>query len=346
MEIHRAPFGRLPDGREVELYSLKNGRGLEARLMNLGATLVALEVPSRDLRPADVVLGYDTLEDYVRYPSYFGCVVGRYANRIAEGRFTLDGVEYTLARNNGENHLHGGIRGFDKAVWKARPVEGENAAGVEFTYLSPDGEEGYPGNLDCAATYWLNEDNELKIVYEAKTDKATPVNLTNHSFFNLAGQGNGDILGHEVMLRAGRFIPVDEGLIPTGEIRGVRGTPMDFTEPHTVGSRIAEVKGGYDHNYVIDGSSAGPVLAARVREPQGGRVMEILTTEPGVQFYTGNFLDGSITGKAGKVYRKHYGFCLETQHFPDSPNRPSFPSTILRPGGAYRSETIHRFPAD
>lgn len=346
MDIQRAPFGSLPDGREVEIYALKNKRGLEARLMSLGATLVGLEVPSRDRRPADIVLGHDTLEGYIRHRAYFGCVVGRYANRIAKGRFTLDGVEYALARNNGDNHLHGGIHGFDKAVWKARQVEGEGAAGVEFTYLSPDGEEGYPGNLACAATYWLTEDNELRLVYEAETDKATPVNLTNHSFFNLAGQGNGDILGHELMLRAGRFTPVDEGLIPTGEIREVGGTPMDFTGPRAIGSRIAEVGDGYDHNYVLDGSPAGPALAARVREPRSGRVMEILTTEPGVQFYTGNFLDGSITGKAGKAYRRHYGFCLETQHFPDSPNRPRFPSTILRPGGTYRSETVHRFRAE
>jgi aldose 1-epimerase len=269
--------------------------------------------------------------------------VGRYANRIAKGRFVLDGVEYKLATNDGANHLHGGVKGFDKVVWNLEDI-GHDADGamVKMSYISEDGEEGYPGNLACTVTYTLTADNQLKINYEAGTDKTTVINLTNHSYFNLAGQGTGDILGHELTLEADNFTPVDAGLIPTGEIKSVKGTPMDFTLPMSIGSRIAQVTGGYDHNYVLNGGEE-IALAAKVFEPTSGRVMEIYTMEPGIQLYTGNFLDGSITGKGGKVYKKHYGFCLETQHFPDSPNKPNFPSVVLKPGQKYATETVHKF---
>jgi aldose 1-epimerase len=345
MDIQKQPFGQTADSAEVEIYTLTNNKGMKVRIMTYGGTLVSLEVPDRDGRSADIVLGHDSLDGYLDRATnpYFGSIVGRYANRIAKGKFTLDGVEYTLAKNNGENHLHGGIKGFDGAVWKAEPVKEPGAVSLKLTYLSQDGEEGYPGNLSCAVIYTLTDENELKISYEATTDKATPVNLTNHSYFNLAGQGEGDIFGHELMLNAASYTPVDEGLIPTGEIRPVEGTPFDFTTPHLVGERIDQVPGGYDHNFVIRGGGGQLELAAKVYEPKSGRVMEISTTEPGVQFYTGNFLDGSITGKGGKIYQRNFGFCLETQHFPDSPNKPDFPSTILRPGEVYKSQTVYKF---
>ena len=343
LDMFQEPFGTLPDGRDVVLFTLSNGRGLRARIMTYGAIVVSLEVPDREGRLADITLGYDSLEGYLETTPYFGAIVGRYGNRIAQGRFTLDGVEYSLARNNGENHLHGGQKGFDKVLWSAEPLREEKAVGVRMSYLSPDGEEGYPGNLSCTVTYRVTSDNELTITYEATTDKATPVNLTHHSYFNLAGQGQGDILGHELQLWAGHYTPVDEGLIPTGELRPVGGTPFDFTTPHPIGERIDQVPGGYDHNFVLSSGGGEPAPAARVYEPESGRVMEIFTTEPGIQFYSGNFLDGTITGKVGKLYRRHYGFCLETQHFPDSPNFPDFPSTILRPGETYRSHTVHKF---
>jgi aldose 1-epimerase len=345
MDVFKGDFGTLPDGRKVEIYTLVNKNGLKARLINYGGILVSLETPDRKGRMGDIVLGHDSLEGYLKSSPYFGCIVGRYGNRIAKGRFTLDGAEYKLATNNGPNHLHGGLKGFDKVVWAAQPVSEQDARGVKFNYLSPDGEEGYPGNLLVRVTYLLTDRNELSIRYEAETDKATPVNLTHHSYFNLAGQGEGDILGHELRLDAPSYTPVDEGLIPTGQIAAVAGTPFDFTKPAVIGARIAQVPGGYDHNYVL-GSGGGKLApAARVSEPRSGRVMEIATTEPGIQFYTGNFLDGTITGKGGKVYNKHYGFCLETQHFPDSPNQPGFPSTILRPGQKYHSLTVHTFSA-
>jgi len=343
MTIEKTPFGKLPDGKEIELYTLSNSRGMEAGIMTYGATLVFLKVPDREDNIADIVLGYDSLDGYLEDSPYFGAIVGRYANRIADGLFTLDGKEYKLAANDGENHLHGGIRGFDKVVWNAETVKNPDAAGVKFLYLSPDGEEGYPGNLDCRVTYWLTENNELKLEYHAETSKPTPVNLTHHSYFNLKGQGNGDILGHELMLNADKYTPVNEQLIPTGEIKPVEGTPFDFTHPHAVGEYIQQVPGGYDHNFVLNSGGARLALAARVYEPENGRVMEIHTTEPGIQFYSGNFLDGSITGKSGKVYYQHYGFCLEAQHFPDSPNHPNFPSAILRPGEIYAQTTIHKF---
>jgi aldose 1-epimerase len=311
--------------------------------MTYGATLVSLEVPDRTGRPGDIVLGYDTLDGYIKNNPYFGSTVGRYGNRIAKGRFTLDGATYQLATNNGENHLHGGTKGVDKVVWKAESVRGDGEVGVKFSYLSKDGEEGYPGNLNITVVYTLTNDNELKISYEATTDKATPVNLTHHSYFNLAGEG--DVLAHELTINADAYTPVDAGLIPTGEIRPVKDSPFDFTTPHTIGERIAQVEGGYDHNFVLRSGGGKMDVAVQAVEPKSGRVMEISTTEPGLQFYSGNFLDGTITAKGGKAYLKHYGFCLETQHFPDSPNKPNFPSTILRPGAVYKSLTIHKFSA-
>jgi aldose 1-epimerase len=350
MQIVTERFGTMPDGCQVNLFKLVNTHGMRVDITNYGATVVRILVPDRQGRLEDVVLGFDTLKDYLeKNDSYFGSIVGRYGNRIAKGRFTLDGVTYELARNNDGNHLHGGIKGFDKVLWDAVPFKREGLVGVRLTYLSPDGEEGYPGNLQVKVEYSLNNDNDLRIDYEAVTDKATPVNLTNHSYFNLAGQGDGDILKHELMINAGRFTPVDSTLIPTGELRPVTGTPMDFTRLTPIGARIdaddeqIRYGGGYDHNFVLNNEHGNLALAARVYEPTTGRVMEVLTTEPGVQFYSGNFLDGTTVGKQDKVYKRRYGFCLETQHFPDSPNKPDFPSTILRPGETYESTTVYRF---
>jgi len=346
MSANEDSFGKTADGREVALYTLTNTNGLRAKITNYGALLVSLEVPDRDGNLADITLGFDALDGYLAGHPYFGATVGRYANRISKGTFILDGVEYKLATNNGENHLHGGIKGFDKVVWRPEYLwADDNEALLKMSYISEDGEEGYPGNLACTVTYTLTKDNELKISYEAETDKTTVVNLTNHSYFNLAGQGTCDILGHELTLNADKYTPVDEGLIPTGEIRSVKDSTMDFTLPMSIGSQIEQVSGGYDHNYVINSGGGTLALAAKVYEPTSGRVMEIHTTEPGVQLYTGNFLDGTLTGKAGKVYKKHYGFCLETQHFPDSPNKSNFPSAVLLPGQKYTSETVHRFYA-
>jgi aldose 1-epimerase len=342
MNVTKAPFGSLPDGTAVDVYTLVNARGLKARIMNYGATLVSLDLPDRAGALADCVLGYDSLDGYLKSSPYFGSIVGRYGNRIAKGRFTLDGKAYTLAVNNGENHLHGGLKGFDKVVWTAEPFAEAAAVGVKLGYLSKDGEEGYPGNLQVTVVYLLTNDDELRIDYEATTDKATPVNLTSHSYFNFTG-GARDVLAHELTLAADRYTPVDAGLIPTGKIAPVAGTPMSFLEPTAIGARIAQVEGGYDHNYVLSSGGGTMALAARVVEPTSGRVMEILTDQPGIQFYSGNFLDGTIAGKGGRVYGKHWGFCLETQHFPDSPNQPNFPSTILRPGETYRTRTIHKF---
>jgi len=344
MSAEKESFGKTPDGKQIDLYTLTNTTGLRARIMNYGAILVSLEVPDRDGNLADITLGFDKLDGYLGEHPYFGAIVGRYANRIGKATFTLDGVEYKLAANNDVNHLHGGIKGFDKKVWRVEDlgVKGAGAV-VKLSYISEDGEEGYPGNLACSVTYTLTEDDKLKISYEAETDKKTVINLTNHSYFNLAGQGTGDILGHEMMINADKYTVVDEGLIPTGENRSVKDTPMDFTTPMTIGSRIGQVEGGYDHNYVLKGDGGTLALAARVYEPTSGRVMEVQTDQPGVQFYTGNFLDGSLTGKAGKVYQKNYGFCLETQHFPDSPNKPDFPSVVLHPGQKYTTETVYRF---
>lgn len=342
-------FGRTKGGQAVEIYTLKNRRGAEARVMTYGATLVSLKVPDRAGRFEDVVLGFDRLETYEEDTHYIGSTVGRYANRIAKGRFSLNGVEYKLAVNNGENHLHGGLRGFDKVVWRARALAAKGGSAVEFTYTSPDGEEGYPGALGVRVTYTLTDANELRIDYAATTDRDTVVNLTNHAYFNLAGHGSGDILGHLLTLSADRFTPTDAGAIPTGELRPVRGTPFDFTRPNAIGARIGQDEeqlkfgNGYDHNFVVRGRAGALRLAARVAEPKSGRVMEVWTTEPGVQLYTGNYLDGTADGKGGRPYRNRYGFCLETQHYPDSPNRPDFPTTVLRRGGRFRSTTVYRF---
>ena len=343
MSVVKERFGQMPDGRQVDLYTLTNAKSLKAKVMNFGAILVAMEVPDKNGNLTDVTLGYDALERYIKRGSFFGATVGRYANRIGKARFVLNGVEYKLAANNGENHLHGGIKGFDKVLWDAEEVKTKDAVGVTMSYLSKDGEEGYPGNLKCTVTYTLTNDNELKIGYGAQTDKTTIVNLTNHSYWNLAGQGNGDVLGHELMINADKYTVFDKGLIPTGEITSVKGTALDFTQPASIGSRIAQVGGGYDHNYVLNGGGGSLVLCARVYEPTSGRVMEVYTTEPGVQLYTSNSFNGSVTGKAGKVYNKYGGFCLETQHFPDSPNKPSFPPVVLEPGKKYISTTIYRF---
>jgi aldose 1-epimerase len=355
--IVRGDFGKTKEGQAVDLFVLSGAGGMQVGITNYGGTVTSMKVPDRDGKLADVALGFDKLDDYLKPHPFFGVIVGRYANRIAKGEFTLEGKKYTLARNNDENHLHGGRKGFDKFVWKAEPSEGKNGPTLRLSRVSPDGEEGYPGNLTVTVTYTLTADNALRIDYLATTDKATPLNLTNHSYFNLAGEGNGDILDHEVEIFADRFTPVDAGLIPTGELRSLEGTPLDFRKPAKIGARIAQddeqlKRGrGYDHNYVLnkrsasspDESGRAAQLAARVYESTSGRVIEVLTTEPGMQLYTGNFLDGTVKGKGGKIYKYRYGFCLETQHFPDSPNQPKFPSTILRPGEKFESTSVYRF---
>ena len=343
MNIQKEDFGKTPDGVEVELYTLTNDNGLRAKITNFGAILVSLEIPGKNGKNDDITLGFDNIDGYCGDNPYFGATVGRYGNRIAGGKFTLNGIEYNLVKNNGENHLHGGIKGFNKVIWKGEEIQDDEGVGVKLIYLSADGEEGYPGNLTVTVIYTLTNMDELKISYEAETDKPTIINLTHHSYFNLSGDGSGDILKHELLINADRYLPVDEGLIPTGEMRSVKGTPMDFTSPMEIGARIENVEGGYDHCYVLNTGSEPLTLAARVSEPGSGRVMEIYTTEPGIQFYTGNFLNGTVRGKGGNVYHKHYGFCLETQHFPDSPNKPEFPSTVLMSGEKYSEITVHKF---
>lgn len=351
--VNQAPFGVTPDGQQVSLFTLTNDNGMEATVTNFGGIITSLRVPDREGNLEDVVLGFDSLSGYVEEHPYFGALIGRYGNRIAGGRFTLDGETHQLPVNNGPNSLHGGTQGFDKVVWAAEPFENERGRGLVLSYTSPDGDQGYPGTLNARVTYTLTNDNELIFDYHATTDEATPVNLTQHTYFNLAGDGSGSILDHVMMLNASRFTPVDSTLIPTGELRSVEGTPFDFREPTPLGARIGQEEeqlgfgGGYDHNFVIDRQEGDSLtLAARVYEPTSGRVMEVLTTEPGVQLYTGNFLDGTLTGKGGTVYEHRTGFCLETQHFPDSPNQPSFPSTILRPGEEYESTTVYRFTTE
>jgi aldose 1-epimerase len=349
MNVTQQVFGKTPDGTPVDLYTLTNAHGLEAKITTYGGAVVSLLVPDQKGQLDDVALGLETLAEYIEKSPYWGCITGRYANRIAGGKFTLNDVEYTLAQNNGENHLHGGLKGFDKVVWAAEEISSDDGVGLKLTYLSKDGEEGYPGNLSVEVVYTLTNADALKIEYLASADKETIVNLTNHTYFNLADGGAGDILGHELMIDADRFTPIDNTLIPTGELRRVEGTPMDFRQLTPIGARIEQddeqlrFGGGYDHNWVLNSSDGSLTLAARVQEPTTGRVMEVYTTEPGIQFYSGNFLDGSIIGKSGKIYQKRHGLCLETQHFPDSPNKPNFPSTVLKPGQTYQTTTIFKF---
>ena len=345
--VQKQSFG-TQDGKAINLYTLTNSHGVEVRAMNYGGIIVSIRVPDRKGELADIVLGHETSEGYIPNPPFLGAIVGRYANRIANGTFTLDGKKYDLPKNDGPNTLHGGIdKTFNKVVWTDEALKGKT--GVAFTYLSKDGEEGFPGNLKVIVTYTLTDENALVIHYEATTDKATPINLSQHSYFNLAGEGSGDILSHEIMLNADRFTPVDKTLIPTGELRSVKGTPFDFTTSAKIGTRIDDtydqmVLGhGYDHNFILNRKGDGLTLAARVYEPTRGRVMEVSTTQPAVQFYTGNFLDGTVTGKHGHVYKRRNGFCLETQHYPDSPNHPDFPTTILKPGETFHSETVFKF---
>lgn len=347
--VVRAPFGVLPSGDSVHVFTLTNRSGVELRALDYGGIIVSLRTPDRTGRLDDIVLGFDSLGGYVKSSPYFGALVGRYANRIARGQFTLDGSAYHLAVNNGVNALHGGLKGFDKVVWHAEASQDSAGVGLVFRYTSRDGEEGYPGTLNVEVRYTLNDRDELSVDYLATTDKATPVNLTQHSYFNLGGDGSGDVLGHLVAIDADRFVPVDTTLIPTGALSQVAGTPFDFRKGMAIGAHIDDADqqmknaGGYDHSFVINRSGTGLVHAARVVEPKSGRTLDVATTEPGIQFYTGNFLDGSFSGKAGHVYRRRNGFCLETQRFPDSPNQPSFPSTILRPGAEYRSRTVYTF---
>ncbi len=350
--VQRAPFGQLPDGNRVELFTLTNAHGIEVRAMTYGAIITSIQTPDRTGKRADIVLGFDSLAGYVAGSPYFGAVVGRYANRIARGQFTLDGVTYHLARNNGPNTLHGGQRGFDKVLWSGEPFHSDSAAGVRLRYESPDGEEGYPGAVSVQVTYTLTDGDELIVDYEASTTKPTPLNLSQHTYWNLHGDGQGSILDHVLTLNASAFTPVDSTLIPTGQRAPVAGTPFDFRQPTAIGARIDDSHEqlrfgrGYDHNWVLDQiTHAALTHAARLEDPMSGRQIDISTTEPGMQFYSGNFLDGTIKGTGGHVYGHRTGLCLETQHFPDSPNHANFPSTILRPGQHYRSRTIIAFQA-
>jgi aldose 1-epimerase len=348
--IQEQPFGITTEGDSVKQFTFSNSNGMEVKIINYGGIITQLKVPDKNGAIEDVVLGFDKLDDYLKGSPYFGAIVGRYGNRIAKGRFTLDGVEYTLAVNNGENHLHGGLKGFDKVVWDAEVFENENGAGLKLHYLSKDMEEGYPGNLNVEVVYTLNEANEIQIDYNAKSDKSTVVNITQHSYFNLTGNAQRNILGHEVMIHSDKILPVDAGLIPTGKFLQVEGTPFDFNELTKVGERINEeneqlkLGGGYDHCWVLNKNHEDELeWVVRVVEPTSGRVFELATTEPAVQFYSGNFLDGSLTGKYGVTYEQRYGLCFEPEHFPDSPNQPNFPSVVLNPGDEYKTMTIWRF---
>ena len=345
-KVTRMEFGKLPDGRSIDRFTLTNSSGMQVQAITWGAIITSIRVPDRNGRIDDVVLGYDTLDPYVRNPSYFGAIVGRYANRIANGKFTLDGKEYILATNNRPNHLHGGVKGFDKQVWDARVGDTTREAAVSFTYRSMDGEEGYPGTVNTTVSYTLTDKNELIVDYRATTDKATPFNLSQHSYFNLTGASR-DVLDHEVTIFADRYTPTDTTLIPTGELASVGGTPFDFRKPTNIGARINDNNpqlrqaSGYDHNYVINRQGAGLVPAARVVDPMTGRTLEVSTTEPGMQFYTANTLNAA--GKAGRTYQKYFAFCLETEHYPDSPNKPQFPSSIIRPGTEFSSRSVYMF---
>lgn len=347
--INQSPFGSLPDGSAVTLYTFRNALGTEMKIMNYGGIITSLSTADRTGEIEDVVLGYDSLSGYLKAPSFFGCIVGRYGNRIAKAQFTLDGKKYTLVKNNGENHLHGGTKGFDKVMWDASTSTSPGSASLKLTYLSKDMEEGYPGNLHVTVTYTLTNDNEIKIDYEATTDKKTVLNLTNHSYFNLSGNTKRNILDHKLSLAATKFLPVDATLIPTGELKDVKGTPFDFTKPEVIGRRIndehPQIKAGigYDHCWIFDKPLGTFGLGATVYDTLSGRFMEMFTTEPGTQFYSGNFLNGKVTGKFNTVYEQRYGMCLETQHFPDSPNQPNFPTVVLNPGEVYKTQTVYKF---
>jgi aldose 1-epimerase len=349
-QVSRQPFGQTKDGTPVDLYTLRNSKGAEARISNYGGLVISLKVPDRNGNLGDVVLGYDNLDGYLKETPYFGALIGRYGNRIAKGKFTLNGQEYTLATNNGPNALHGGLKGFDKVVWEPTILASAEGPALQLKYVSKDGEEGYPGNLSVTAVYTLTEDNALKLEFTATTDKDTVLNLTHHSYFNLAGKG--DILGHLVIIPANRFTPVDSTLIPTGELKPVEGTPFDFRNPTAIGVRINQddeqlkFGGGYDHNWVVNKQPGAYGLMARVTELTSGRVMEVYSTEPGLQFYSGNFLDGKITGKRGWVYKHRSAFCMEPQHYPDSPNKPEFPTVVLKPGQVYKNTIVYRFSTE
>lgn len=345
--VTRTAFGKTPDGVEASLFTCTNSKGASMQCTDYGARIVSVNVPDRDGKLANVNLGFDSVEKYAAHTAYFGCTTGRFANRIGKGKFTLDGKEYKVATNNGPNHLHGGVKGFDRYVWKATEIRESNAAGVKFTLTSPDGDEGYPGKLDTTVTILWNDDNELFIGYSAVTDKPTVLNLTNHAYWNLAGVGSGDILKHKLTLNADEYLAVDEGQIPTGKVAAVKGTFMDFTAPQPIGSRIAETKFaalpiGYDHCYIVRKSNERLPIIARVEDPVSGRIMEVSTTEPAVQLYTGNFLDGDAKNGG---HKQHTAFCLETQHYPDSPNRPEFPSVVLKPSNKLQSTTVYKFSA-
>jgi aldose 1-epimerase len=345
-EVTRSPYGKLPDGQAVEAFELVNAHGMRAHLITYGALLTRLEVPDADGKRVDVVLGFDNLAGYAGDHPYFGATIGRVANRIAFGKFTLGGKEYRLATNNGPHHLHGGKKGFDKVVWQAEMMPAKEAVAVRFSHTSPNGDEGYPGALTVSVVYTLTNNNELRLEYEATCDAPTPVNLTHHSYFNLNGPAAGTILDHELQIHADVITAVDQTLIPTGQYQRVAGTPLDFTQPTVIGSRIAQLAGdpgGYDHNYVLRGGKGQLRTAAILRGPKSGIQMTLSTTEPGLQFYSGNFLDGTLVGKGGIKYLKHHGLCLEAQHFPDSVNQPTFPSVILKPGQTYSQTTVHAF---
>jgi aldose 1-epimerase len=343
MQISKQRFGAAVDGQEVDLFTLSNDRGIKAKITNYGGIITSLLVPDRKGNTGDIVLGFDTLDGYLGEHPYFGAIIGRMCNRVGGAKFVLDGKIYSISANSGSNQLHGGFFGFDKKVWRANTFIKEDSVSLTLCYLSPDGEEGYPGNLDITAVYTLNNDNELRIQFSATTDKPTPVNLTNHSYFNLAGEGHGLVYDHKLLINADHYTKLDKDSVPTGELVPITGTDFDFNEFHRIGERIHNLDFGYDHNFVLLKPSGVCGLIALASEPSSGRKMEVYSTEPGVQLYTANWFDGKLAGKGGKYYEKHSAFCLETQHFPDSPNHPEFPSVILRPGEIYKSDTVFKF---